>query len=201
MKTLALSLALFAALAGRLPAAELGLTPSAEVVAVPWQESGFEYCFGLTSLSVFNGSPLSFTPFELGWRFNNGLHVRTGVDVFYYEGLDTDVKSPLLGVRNYSYEMRNIRASLLYSVPLPGRLRPQAGLTVEMLGGTRKVSGLGILNSPTLDAWGFIGTGAVLGAEYRLSEHWALEAQGRYTFSFGAAGSVAALGLGLAYLL
>jgi hypothetical protein len=173
---------------------------TATATAEPWKDSGFEYCFGATALSVFNASPLAFSPFELGWRFSNGLHLRLGVDVFYYEGLDTDVKSPAQGVRNYSYEMRDLRSSLLYTVPLPGRLRPLAGLTFEAVGGTRKLSGPGIVNPPTLDAWGFLGTGAVLGAEWRLSENWSLEAQGRYTFSFAAVGPVTALGLNMACL-
>jgi hypothetical protein len=186
--------------------ASANLSPSASVALpaapAPWKDSGFEYCFGVSALSLFNASPLAFTPFELGWRFSNGLHLRTAVDVFYYEGLDfdPDPKAVDKGPRKYSYEMRDIRASLLYSVPLPGRLKPMAGMTVELLGGTRKLTGLGIVNPGVVDAWGFVGTGAVLGGEFRMSENWSAELLGRYTFSFGAVGSVTSLGLDLAYL-
>jgi hypothetical protein len=163
------------------------------------KDSGFEYCFGATALSVFNASPLALTPFELGWRFANGLHVRTGVDVFYYEGLD-DAKPPDGSLHHYSYEMRDIRTSLLYSVPLPFRLRPMAGLTMELLGGTRKLSGLGVVNPSTMDAWGYLGTGAILGAECRLSEHWYVDLLARYTFSFATVGPMTGLGLNMVCL-
>ena len=186
--------------------ASANLSPSAAVIVdepvvdAPWKEDGFEYCLGVTALSLFNASPLSFSPFELGWRFKNGLRLRGGIDLFYYEGLDSDAKLPGQGILNYSYEMRDIRLSLLYFVPIPGRLRPMAGLTLESVGGTRKLTGSGILNSPTINAWSFLGAGVVLGGGYQLSEHWAIETQGRYTFSFNAVGSVTALGLNMAYL-
>jgi hypothetical protein len=185
------------------PSASASETASAAVAvpAAPWPESGFEYGFGATALTVFNASPLALTPFELGWRFASGLHVREAVDVFYYDGLDSNAKDPDSGILTYSYEMRDLRTSLLYTVPLPGHLRPNAGLTFEMISGTRKLAGTGLLNPPTMDAWGTLGMGAVLGGEYRYAEHWSLEVQGRYTFSFGSSGPVTALGLGLVYLL
>jgi hypothetical protein len=173
--------------------------PAVAAVSPSWPESGFEYCFGASALTVFNASPLAFSPFELGWRFASGLHLREAVDVFYYEGLDSNAKDPASGIQSYSYEMRDLRTSLLYSVPLPGHWKPIAGLTFEMISGTRKLAGA-ILNPPSMDAWSALGTGAVLGGEYRFAEHWSLEAQGRYTFSFGSSGPVTALGLGLASL-
>ena len=176
-----------------------GLSPTASATPV-WKDSGVEYCLGAAALSVFNGGPLSYTPFELGWRFSNGAHIRSGIDIFYYEGLDTNAKEEAQGVRNYSYDMLDWRTSLLYTIPVPGHLRPLTGLTFDVLSGTRKLAGPGVLNPPVLTAWGFLGAGAVLGGEWRANENWALEAQARYTLSFGAAGSVTALGLNGAYL-
>jgi len=203
-----LTLAVFAAPLG---AAEAGApqaqSPAAEVEAAPQavpettgpKENGFTYCIGVTALSVFNGSPLSYTPFELGWRFDNGLRLRGGVDIFYYEGIDKDDKLPLMGNQLYSYDMMDLRLSLLYAVPLPGRVRPLAGVTVEAVRGTRKLAG-GVLNPPTQDAWGFLGTGAVLGGEWRVSESLAIELLARYTFSYNDIGALTGIGLGTAFL-
>ncbi len=179
-------------------------SPTAEASAAPtplaWSESGIEFCLGATALSVFNGSPLSYTPFELGWRFANGLHLRSGLDIFYYEGADTDASLAQQGVRNYSYDMQDWRSTVLYVVPLPGHWRPMAGLSVEAVRGDRKLSDPGLLNSPKLAAWAFLGTGAVLGAQWRFSPDWALETQARYTFTFNSLGALTALGLNMAYL-
>lgn len=175
--------------------------PVATVVATPEgpKENGFTYGVGAQALSVFNGSPLSYTPFELGWRFDSGLRVRTGVDIFYYEGVDKDAKQPLLGNQLYSYDMMDLRTSLLYAVPLPFPVRPVAGLTVEAVRGTRKLAG-GVLNAPSQEAWGFVGPGAVLGAEWRATEGLAVELLARYTVSFGDVGAVTGLGLGTSFL-
>jgi hypothetical protein len=169
------------------------------VVPVVWDRSGVELTLGATALSVFNGSPLSYTPFEIGWRFANGLHVRSGFDLFYYNGLDTDVKQPQQGVQLYTYEMQNWRSSVLYTVPVPGHLRPIAGLSLEIVQGSRKLAGLNA-DPSTQSSWGFLGPGAIAGAEWRLTPHWAVEMLGRYTFSFGAPGTVSALGLNGTYL-
>ncbi len=69
-------------------------------------QSGVEYVLGATALSVFNGSPSSYTPFEMGWRFANGVHIRSGIDLFYYEGPDTDPKQPDQVAQRYYYEMQ-----------------------------------------------------------------------------------------------
>ncbi len=91
-------------------------------------------------------------------------------------------------------------SSLLYTVPLPGRLHPLAGVTLEVVQGTRRLAGADQISPPIQSSWGFLGPGAVLGAEWRFNDHWSTELQGRYIFSFGAAGTVSALGLNTVYL-
>lgn len=175
------------------PVATLSATPEGP------KENGFTYGVGATALSVFNGSPLSYTPFEIGWRFENGLRIRTAADIFYYEGVDKDAKQPLLGNQLYSYDMMDLRTSLLYAVPLPSPVRPVAGLTLEAVRGTRKLAG-GVLNAAAQDAWGFLGTGAVLGAEWRVTGSLAIELLARYTFTFADVGAMTGAGLGTAFL-
>lgn len=176
-------------------------TPTPAVVApAAWAESGLEYRFSVGLLSVFNGSPLSYTPVELGWRFANGLRLSTGMEIFYYEGIDHDDKQPGLGDQNYSYSMQNWRSSVLYVVPLPFRVRPLAGLSLELMRGTRQLSTPGLLNAPTIDAWNAIGSGGILGVEFRGGPSWAASLTGRYTFSFGTVAPWDGLDLGWHYL-
>jgi opacity protein-like surface antigen len=181
--------------------ATASVTATAPVTATAkMDESGAEYLLTLSTLSLFNGGALSYSPFELGWRFDNGVHIRSGLDIFYYEGLDIDGKKPENGVQNYSYDMIDWRTSLLFVVPLPYSLRPVAGVTVELLRGDRKLSGPKVVNAPKIEAWSFLAAGAVLGAQWRAGESWAVELLGRYTPSFSSAGSVASANLGWVYL-
>jgi len=184
-------------------AAPFTTTAAVAPVSAPaplWSESGLEYRFSLGALSTFNGSPLSYMPFEMGWRFANGLRVRSGLDIFYYEGVDSDAKQPALGKEIYTYDMLNWRSSVLYVVPLPFRLRPLAGLSLELMRGDRHRATPGVLNPPKIEAWGFMGPGGVLGLEFRGGPHWALSLTGRYTFSFTEVGQVAAADFGWHYL-
>ena len=57
-----------------------------------------------------------------------------------------------------------------------------------------------VTNAPKLDAWGYLGPGGVLGAEWRGGPNFALELLGRYAFTLGPAGQVAGLSLGWRYL-
>ena len=168
--------------------------------AQAWSEKGLEYSFRLSALSLFNGSPLSYTPFEIGWRFGNGLQVRSGIEIFYYEGVDRDAKQPALGDETYSYSMLNWRSSLLYVVPLPSRLRPVAGVSLEFVRGDRQRSVRGLVNPPKIEAWGYVGPGGVLGVDFRGGPSWSVSLDGRYTFSFNEVGQVAAADLGWHYL-
>ena len=185
------------------PAGTSTVAGGAGVMSIPEssgsKESGFTYVIGATALSVFNGSPLSYTPFEVGWRFENGLRIRTAADIFYYEGMDIDAKQPELGQQLYSYDMMDLRTSVLYAVPLPSRVRPVAGMTVEAMGGSRKLAG-GVLNPPTQAAWGFLGTGAVLGAEWRAGDALAVELLARYTYTYANVGALTGVGLDTAFL-
>jgi hypothetical protein len=174
--------------------------PLAVTDLAPWNQSGVEFCFGLTAMSVFNGSPLGYTPFEMGWRFSNGFHIRSGIDLFYYDGPDTDSSQPGLGVQDYSYEMMDWRTSLLYTVHVPGHLRPIVGLTVDFLRGDRKLGDPSLGDTPQLPAWGFLGTGGVVGGEWRIDQNWGLELLARSTLSYQSLGAVSGLGLNAAYI-
>jgi hypothetical protein len=166
----------------------------------PWNQSGVEFCFGATAMSLFNGAPLGYTPFEIGWRFNNGFHIRSGIDLFYYDGPDTDSSQPGLGVQDYSYEMMDWRTSLLYTVHVPGHLRPVVGVTLDFLRGDRKLGDPSLGDTPQLAAWGFLGTGGVVGGEWRIDQNWGIELLARSTLSYQSLGAVSGLGLNAAYI-
>lgn len=165
-------------------------------------EEGMLYAFTLSLLSVRDSGPLSYTPFELGYRFSSGLQVRSGLDLFYYEADALPKQEPAkpdLTLRSYRFEMMNWRSTLLYQVPLPISLRPLAGICVEAVRGERierfKV------NQPKEEAWGYLGAGLVLGVEWRFSESAALGAYGRGTQSFDEkTGMVSSLNLSWLYL-
>ena len=182
------------------PVALVTPEPTPVTTSEGWSESGLEYRFSLGSLSLYNGSPLSYMPFEMGWRTASGFRLRSGIEIFYYEGVDHDVKQPALGDEVYSYNMLDWRTSLLYVVPLPFHLRPLAGLSLEMVRGDRQRTTAGLVNPPRIETWGFMGPGGVLGLEYRGGPHWALSLDGRYTFSFNEVGQIAAADFGWHYL-
>jgi hypothetical protein len=160
------------------------------------------YAFTLSLLSVRASGPLSYTPLEVGYRFGNGVQLRSGLDLFYYEADDLPKKEPdkpQEPARPYRFEMMNWRSSLLYQVPLPLSVRPMAGLCVEAVRGERlerfKV------NPPKEEAWGYLGAGLVLGLEWRFSRSAALGAYGRGTQSFDEkTGLVSSLNLSWLYL-
>jgi hypothetical protein len=174
--------------------------PLAVTDLAPWNQSGVEFCFGATAMSLFNGAPLGYTPFEMGWRFSNGFHIRSGIDLFYYDGPDTDSSQPGLGVEDYSYEMMDWRTSLLYTVHVPGHLRPIVGVTLDFLRGDRKLGDPSLGDTPQLPAWGFLGTGGVLGGEWRIDQNWGVELLARSTLSYQSLGAVSGLGLNAAYI-
>lgn len=189
-------LALGPALGAAVPAAG-GALPVRDPRPAPdwtaWKQTGLELGFRFSGLSVFNAGPLAYSPFELGWRFANGLRVRSGVLVFYYEGLDSDPKQPELGVERYSYEMIDWRSSLEYVVPLPFRLRPCVGLGLDLIGGNRKRAVRDSpVEQPKTAAWGMAAPGALLGLDWRGGERWALGLQSRFSHGFTQQGPVVA---------
>lgn len=165
-----------------------------------WKDTGLEIGFRLSALSLFNAAPLAYGPFELGYRFSNGLRVRGGLDIFYYEGKDRDARQPQLGEESYSYEMTDLRGSVEYVVPLPFRLRPTAGLCVDLVSGSRQRIVPGLVSQPKIEAWSVLAPGAILGLDLRAGEHWSLALQGRYAHGFTEVGPIAAADLSWHYL-
>lgn len=196
----ALALALLLAAGLRADGAPAPAPEAAKPAWAAWSESGFEVGLRLSALSVFNASPLAYSPLELGYRFNSGLRIRTGIQLFYYEGLDKDAKQPALGTENYSYEMLDWRSSLEYVVPLPSRLRPIAGLGLDLVSGSRHRAVPNLTTSQQIGAWSVIAPGALLGAQWRGGEHWAIELCGRYGTGFTETGALASAEFGWHYL-
>lgn len=184
----------------RAEAAAISATAASQPSWSAWSESGFELGLRLSAFSVFNAAPLAYSPLELGYRFNNGLRVRTGIQLFYYEGLDKDAKQPDLGTEPYSYEMLDWRSSFEYVVPLPSRLRPIAGLGLDLISGSRHRAVPNLTTSQQIGAWSVIAPGALLGAQWRGGEHWAVELCGRYGTGFTETGPLAAAEFGWHYL-
>jgi hypothetical protein len=184
------------ALAVAAPPAAAPVSPGAEA----WPDHGPEYRFSLGQLWVFNASPLSYVPFELGWRFANGVRVRTAIEVFYYDGPEKDTRNG--GVtRQYTYSMNNWRTSLLYEYPWSRHWRPLAGVTVEALWGSRQYTIVPPNTSnPIASSWGGFGPGALLGVQYQGGPHWGLSMTGRYILVFGAPANPGAVDLGWDYL-
>jgi hypothetical protein len=193
---LALGLAFAAFLASPAHAAEAAEAAPAPAV----KDSGFEFGVRLSALSVFNARPLAYRPFELGWRFGNGLRVRTGIEIFYYEGRDRDDKQPALGEELYSYEMQCIRSSVDYVVPLPFKLRPVLGLSLDLVSGSRWRADPSLANSPRIAARNLLAPGALLGVDYRGGPHWSLDLHGRFSHGFTETGPLAGADLGWHYL-
>jgi hypothetical protein len=187
----ALALALCA---GALRAGD-AVSPPAQAAApawTAWSQSGFEAGMRLSALSVFNAAPLAYSPLELGYRFSNGLRARSGIQLFFYEGLDRDDKQPGLGLEKYSYEMLDWRLSLDYTVALPSRLRPVVGLALDVVSGSRHRAVPGLTTgSPQMGAWSVIAPGGTLGVEWRGGPGWSLELAGRYVHGFTETGPIA----------
>lgn|GEM_PF-5201460 len=178
------------------PSAAAPVSPGAEA----WPDHGVEYRFSLGQLWVFNSSPLSYVPFELGWRFSNGVRVRTAIEVFYYDGPEKDSLNG--GVtRQYTYSMNNWRTSLLYEYPWSRRLRPLAGVTLEAMWGSRQYTSVPPnTKNPVSASWGGFGPGALLGLQYQGGPHWGLSLTGRYILVLGAPANPGAVDLGWDYL-
>lgn len=204
-----LALAACLLLPAAVPAADAaGATPdgvSGTVLAesAPPKVSGFEVGVRLSALGVYNGSPLAYRPFELGWRFSNGLRIRTGIELFYYEDkVPTDpaelAADAADGKHYYSYEMQNIRSSIDYVVPMPYRIRPVVGLSFDALNGSR--SEKDVANSPKSDAWSVLAAGVLLGMDARVSEHATVDLQGRFSHGFTETGAIVGADLGWHYL-
>lgn len=166
---------------------------SSDVAGPAWGHSGFLYAFSFSKWNVFNSGPLAYTPFELGYDFGNGLRVQSGMDLFYYEGTDihTDDKGVVSAPAKYSYEMNNWRTSLFYRVPFDMRLRPLAGISVNIVSGSRKLSretnasGKDInADKSKIPAWGYTGLGLQVGVEFLLNQDWSLIASLRYDVTF-----------------
>jgi hypothetical protein len=183
-------------------------SPSAETkVIVPqppaFGHSGILYQFSFSQWNVFNGSPLAYTPFEVGYDFGNGLRLQTGYDIFYYTGMDQDPKNQAAGLQEYSYQMSDWRSSAIYRVPLPLRVRPLTGISLDVVGGSRRLSpdfegGKDInATAPSISAWGFFGTSVLAGLELLLNPDWNINVTGRYTFTFNEQPSPTSLQMGL----
>jgi hypothetical protein len=149
--------------------------------------SGVTYAVAFSNWIVFNGSPLAYTPFEMGYDFGNGFRAQTGIDIFDYEGDDHD-PSGVPG--RYSYEMTDWRTSVLYRFPMSIRLRPLVGMTVDAVGGGRTLTpdyegGIDVnANSPKISAWGYFGCGVQAGLEYLITPDWSVQLSERYDFTF-----------------
>lgn len=200
-RPLGLALALLcAASVLRADAAGLAEAPLDPTLRANWSQSGFQVGVGLSSLSVFNAAPLAYDPLDLGWRFENGLRVRVGLLLFYYEGQDDDKQQPLLGTEVYSYEMTDLRSSLEYVVPLPFWIRPVTGLSVDLVSGTRHRADRSLTSHPSISAWSVLAPGALLGLELRGGPHWAIDLLARYANGFSETGSFVSTDLNWNYL-
>jgi len=149
----------------------------------------------------YNGQALSYIPIELGWRFSNGLRMRIGMESFYYQGLDIDPNNPAAGEQEFSYQMLDLRLSFIYVWPLPWRLRPLAGITVESVGldSNRQVSNP-YEAEQQYGAYSFIAPGFELGLEYRGGPGWALSLDGRVVEGFSTPAHMEGTDLGWHYL-
>lgn len=173
------------------------------VEAAPAKASGFELGLRLSALGVYHGAPLAYRPFELGWRFANGLRLRTGIELFYYEdhtpGDPAELAAQVAaGKRYYSYEMQNIRSSIDYVLPNAYRLRPVVGLSFDVINGLR--SEKDVDKSPKSSAWSVLAPGLLLGLDFRGGDHWSLDLQGRFSHGFTETGPVVGCDLGWHYL-
>lgn len=189
---------------GRLSAVEAtALTSTSSVSVTPiaavmspgvdaGEAHGFLYAFSFAQWNVFNGAPLSYTPLEVGWAFENGLRVQTGIDLFYYEGMQDSLDTPPVETK-YTYDMMNWRTTLLYRMPLKFRLRPLVGITLEAVRGTRKLlpNFVGSVDTNAtvhpIEAWGFFGMGGLLGMEWLFNRDWSWQLSARTLFTFDSA--------------
>jgi hypothetical protein len=170
-----------------------------------WGHSGVAYMFSFSQWIVFNAQPLAYTPVEIGWDFGNGARVMTAYDIFYYEGMDTDANNPGTGVQRYSYEMHDWRTSLIYRAPWHTRLRPIVGMSVDLVGGDKRLSPsidplTGIdanASANAIPAWGYVGLGGLAGIEYLLTQDWSLHLSEHYDFTLNATPPTTQTQLGL----
>jgi hypothetical protein len=153
-------------------------------VAKTYGHSGVVYMFSLANWVLFNNTALAYTPVELGYDFGNGVRLVTGYDLFYYQGLGT-------GLQQYSYVMSDWRTSVIYRYPMTQRLRPILGMSFDFVGGSQHLAPV-IQNDVDINAdtssgpaWGFVGIGAIAGAEWLVNEDWSLQLSEHYIADFG----------------
>jgi len=177
---------------------------AADLSPTAWSDHGLEYRVSFSGLSLFNASPLAYSPIEVGWRFANGVRVRSGLDLFFYEGQEPDPNNPGSNAQ-FSYGMQDWRTTLAYEVPLPSPVRPVVGVCLEFLWGTRQEltnPATPTVPYPSQSSWSGMGPGGVMGLEWRISSHCALSTLARYTLPFGEpnGSALVALDFGVHYL-
>lgn len=177
--------------------AEPTLAPTPEPTPVQvavWERNTMFYAASISSLSLSNGDPLAYSPIELGYQFANGLRVSTGLELFYYEGLDTDAKNASAGIQRYTYQMNDWRLSVAYLAPITKTLRPLVGLSADFVGGDRALARVPAASKQS--AYSYIGLGATLGGEWMYSDGFSLSLLTRGIFSLGERGVSTSVGLG-----
>lgn len=154
--------------------------------------------------------PLSYTPLELGYAFSNGLQLRMGVDIFYFESEDEvasdEVTSTLTNVADYkfSYEMVSWHFLAMYQIPLPLRIRPSFGLGLQQTGGKalQIYTGSGVQEATVeVPAFAYLGMPFHVGLDLVMTKKLTLSLWGRYLITFSDLPAVPEAGLSFVYIM
>ena len=174
-------------------------------------------------------SALGYTPFQVGYLFENGMHLKTGFDMVFFNATEIFTKEfdpdkdnqtdnnelAIDEITNSDYSITNWVTTFQYHIQLPFAVKPFVGLTLEILGGKRtpvtnyypgdpagKPLKIAVGNAKEESAFSITGSAAVFGFGWRINNDWMMTAQGRYLFPLsGLQPPVLVGGLGISYLL
>jgi|GEM_PF-5554368 hypothetical protein len=164
---------------------------SAPAGTLPSEFHGLILGASLSQLWVDGGQPLGYR-LELGWEFEGGWALKSGIESFYYQARAAD------GKRDYSES--DWVSTLLWYLPCKSALQPSLGVTFESVFGSSSLSQANASGSSAQNSTlPMTGLAPVAGLAWRPSPAWLVELQARALGSL-TGGHLAAVTLGFARL-
>jgi hypothetical protein len=155
-------------------------TPELRGIIAPSDYRGFILGANLGQAWAFNSTPLEYG-LHLGWSFYPGIMAHTGMESFYFEGVEEEKGLTFTADTRYSYNYINWTSSAVYMVPLKWQIEPYVGLAFEMITGQKAYAG--VKDAKLEGARATTAFSAKAGFLWRPSEKWLLGASTRWGYA------------------